>query len=86
MSKKAQTTGVPKRRRRRAQAAADQQSDNLAQGGSDSSFLSRAEREAQLQRRVIRGAIALVAVLALLVAITFAIEQLIVPNQAVAGS
>ncbi len=84
MSKKAQTTGVPKRRRRRAQAAADQQSDKLAQGGSDSSFLSRAEREEQLQRRVIRGAIALVAVLALLVAITFAIEQLIVPNQAVA--
>ena len=85
MSKKAQTTGAPKRRRRRAQAAeAAQRGDNLAPGAADSSYVSRAEKEAQLQRWVIRGAIVLVAILALLVAGAFAIEQLIVPNQPVA--
>ncbi len=85
MSKKAQTTGAPKRRRRRTQAAdAAQGSENIPQGQADSSYVSRAEKEEQLQKWVIRGVIALVAILALLVAITFAIEQLIVPNQAVA--
>ena len=85
MSKKAQTTGAPKRRRRRTEAAdAAGGSENIPQGGSDSSYVSRAEKEEQLQKWVIRGVIAVVAVLALLVAITFAIEQLIAPNQAVA--
>jgi len=85
MSKKAQTTGAPKRRRRRAQAASAADSgQNIAPGTADSSYISRTEREEQLQKWVIRGAIVLVAILALLVAITFAIEQLFVPNQAVA--
>ena len=85
MSKKAQTTGAPKRRRRRAQtASAPDSGQNIAPGTADSSYISRTEREEQLQKWVIRGAIALVAILALLVAITFAIEQLFVPNQAVA--
>ena len=85
MSKKALTTGAPKRRRRRTQAAqAATDGDALPPGQSDASYVSRAEREEQLQKWVIRGVIALVAILALLVAVTFAIEQLIVPNQAVA--
>lgn len=85
MSKKAQTTGAPKRRRRRTQAAeAAQRGESSPQTQADSSYISRAQREEQLQKWVIRGVIALVLVLALLVAITFAIEQLIVPNQAVA--
>lgn len=85
MSKRAQTTGAPRRRRRRAQAAVEAQGgESSTQDRADSSYISRAEKEAQLQKWVIRGVIAIVAVLALLVAVTFAIEQLIVPNQPVA--
>ncbi len=85
MSKKAQTTGAPKRRRRRTQAAAaGQGGEGNRQSPADSSYVSRAEKEEQLQKWVIRGVIALVAVLALLIAIPFAIEQFIVPNQTVA--
>ena len=85
MSKKAQTTGAPKRRRRRTQAADSAQTvESSANPGDDSSYISRAAREEQLQRWAIRAVIAVAAVLALLVAITFAVEQLIVPNQAVA--
>lgn len=85
MSKKAQTTGAPRRRRRRIQAAEAARADeSAAQSGSDSAYVSRAEREERLQKWVIRGVIAVAALLALIVAATFAIEQLIVPNQAVA--
>ncbi|MCY3976720.1 MAG: peptidylprolyl isomerase [Chloroflexi bacterium] len=85
MSKKAQTTGAPKRRRRRTVAAeATQGGENIQLGGSDSAYVSRAEREEQLQKWVIRGVIAAAVVLVLLVAVTFAIERLIIPNQAVA--
>ncbi len=85
MSKRAQTTGAPKRRRRRTVAAeATQGGENIQLGGSDSAYVSRAEREEQLQKWVIRGVIAAAVVLVLLVAVTFAIEQLIIPNQAVA--
>ena len=85
MSKKAQTTGAPRRRRRRAQAAdAEASAAKTSTPGTadDSSYVSRAEREEQLQKWVIRGAIVVVGHrLALLVAGAFAIEQLIVPNQ-----
>ena len=85
MSKKAQTTGAPKRRRRRTQGAeAALGREGAARAEADASYVSRAEREERLQRWVIRGVIAVAAVLALVVAITFANEQLIVPNQAVA--
>ncbi len=85
MSKKAQTTGAPRRRRRRRQASdAAPGSENIPLNQTDASYVSRAEREAQLQKWVLRGVIAVAAVLALIVAVTFAIEQLIVPNQAVA--
>ncbi len=85
MSKKALTTGAPKRRRRRTQAAdAQGGGENIAPGNTDSSYRSRAEQEARMQKWAIRGAVAIAGVLALLVAITFAVEQLIVPNQAVA--
>ena len=85
MSKKAQTTGVPKRRRRRRQEAdAAPGSENITRDQTDASYVSRAEKEAQLQKWVIRGVIAVAAILALIVASTFAIEQFIVPNQSVA--
>lgn len=85
MSKKAQTTGLPKRRRRRTQAAESTQGGgNIPQAGSDSSYISRADKEEQLQKWVIRAVIAAAAILALFVAATFALEQLFIPNQAVA--
>ena len=84
MSKKAQTTGAPKRRRRRASAAQAPGSESGAPAGTDAAYRSRAEREERLQKWVIRGVIAVAGLLALVVAITFAIEQYVVPNQAVA--
>ena len=71
MSKRAQTTGAPKRRRRRRQEAAAE-GETTAQARADSSFTSRAEREEQLQKWVIRGVAAVVGILLLLVAIAFA--------------
>lgn len=84
MSKKSQTTGVPKRRRRRTQATAAEGAQNITKGADESSYKSRAEREEELQKWVIRGVVAVVGLLILLVAIAFAFEQLIIPNQVVA--
>ncbi len=84
MSKRAQTTGAPKRRRRRRQAAIAEGGENIAQAEAESTYTSRAEREEQLQKWVIRGVAAVVGILLLLVAIAFAFEELIIPNQMVA--
>lgn len=80
MSKRAQTTGAPKRRRRRQTTA--EGSPATDQQGTE--YKSRAEREALLQRRVIRGSIIAAIALALLVAGALVVEQLIIPNQTVA--
>ena len=85
MSKKSQTTGLPKRRRRRTQAVPAEGAENITQGADESSYKSRAEREEELQKWVIRGVVAVVGILILLVAIAFAFEQLIIPNQVVAS-
>ncbi len=79
MSKRAQTTGVPKRRRRR-QSTADG-SPATEQGAE---YRSRAEQEALLQRRVIRGSLIAGIALALLIVGALVIEQVIIPNQTVA--
>ncbi|MCY4073523.1 MAG: peptidylprolyl isomerase [Chloroflexi bacterium] len=83
MSKKTQTTGVPKRRRRRAAPTAAIDSD-AAQNQADSDYKSRAEREARMQVLVIRAVAGIVAILAVVVAIAFAVEQLFIPNQVLA--
>ncbi|MXX52188.1 MAG: hypothetical protein F4Y30_15185 [Chloroflexi bacterium] len=80
MSKRAQTTGAPKRRRRR-QSTADGSPASIQQGAE---YRSRAEQEAILQRRVIRGSIIAAIALALLVVGAFVVEQLIIPSQTVA--
>ena len=80
MSKKSQTTGLPKRRRRRGGAAAA-----LAAANQDAEFQSRAEREERLQKLAIRGVIGVSALLVIAIAIAFAVEQLIMPRQAVAS-
>lgn len=85
MSKKSQTTGLPKRRRRRAQASqAPAGGENVKPGQSESTYKSRAEREAQLQKWAVRGIAAIVLILIALVAVTFAVEQLIVPGRVLA--
>lgn len=83
MSKKTQTTGLPKRRRRRAAPTAAIDSD-APQNQADSDYKSRAEREARLQRLAIRVVVGIVAILAVVVAIAFAVEQLFIPNQVLA--
>ena len=82
MSKRTQTTGAPKRRRRQAAAAID--GEKAAQGAGDTDFTSRAEREERLQSLAIRVIGAIILVLVLVVGIAFAVEQLLIPNQAVA--
>ncbi len=86
MSKRSQTTGIPRRRRRRA-ADADGAAahGNTPPGESETSYKSRSEREAELQRWAIRGVIAVALALALLVAAAFAMEQFIIPSQSVAS-
>ena len=85
MSKKNQTTGLPKRRKRRTQASQTPAGvENVKPGQSESSYKSRAEKEAQLQKWVVRGVAAIVLALIALVAITFAVERLIAPGQVLA--
>ena len=79
MSKRTQTTGLPKRRRRRARAAAD-----VVSNQGDAEYQSRAEREERLQKWAIRGVVGVGALLVIAIAVAFAIEQLIMPNQSVA--
>ncbi|MYD08492.1 MAG: hypothetical protein F4X02_00480, partial [Chloroflexi bacterium] len=76
---------MPSRRRRRARAVPADSAENIAPGADEASFKSRAEREEELQKWVVRGIIAVVGVLILLVAIAFAFEQLYIPNQVVAS-
>ncbi|MDE2818105.1 MAG: peptidylprolyl isomerase [Chloroflexota bacterium] len=83
MSKKTQTTGVPKRRRRRAASTAAIDGD-AAQNRADPDYKSRAEREERMQRLAIRAVAGIVAILAVVVAIAFAVEQLFIPNQVLA--
>lgn len=84
MSKKSQTTGLPKRRRRRGAAGQRPAGGDNIKSGQDESYKSRAEREARLQKWVVRGAAALTLVLLVLVAGAFAIEQVIAPSQTLA--
>ena len=84
MSKRAQTTGAPRRRRRRKQTETGDSAENITRSQAEASYKSRAEREEQLQKWVIRGVIAVVGILVLLVAIAFAFEQVIIPSQLVA--
>ncbi len=84
MAKKSQTTGLPKRRRRRGSAGQGPAGGENVKSGQDESYKSRAEREAQLQKWVVRGVAALVLVLLVLVAGAFAIEQVIAPGQTLA--
>lgn len=82
MSKRSQTTGVPKSTPKKPQSAGNEVSNK---GSVTPEYRSKAEREAEIQRRILIGAgIILVAVVVIIVA-AFVSEQFIVPNQAVAS-
>lgn len=76
MSKRRQTTGLPKDKQKPA-AAADPQKDARE-------HKSRAEREAQIQRWVVIGTVVTVAVVAVILVAALVIELVVTPNQVVA--
>jgi parvulin-like peptidyl-prolyl isomerase len=86
MSKRSQTTGLPKENLKKAASA-----ENAVEGaGKDKSklkheFHSRHEREAEIQRWVVLGTGIAVAVVVVILAIAFVIDQVITPNQVVAS-
>lgn len=81
MSKRSQTTGLPKSKQRPT-ATADAKKDAKRKEGRE--HKSRAEREAQLQRWVVIGTVATVAVVAIILAAAVIIELIVTPNQVVA--
>lgn len=83
MSKKTQTTGQPKQRK--SVTTTSSASSASSRGGSPQrEFRSRAEREAEIQSLVIRITAIVGGVLLALFLIALLIDQVIVPNQAVA--
>src|SRR5262245_17903406 len=77
MAKRSQTTGLPKARK--TDPAPDANVKTPRQ------FRSRAEREAQLQRRIILGTVIAVALIVLVVVGAFILDQVILPGQVVAS-
>jgi parvulin-like peptidyl-prolyl isomerase len=77
MAKRSQTTGLPKVKR--TEPTPD------SKGKMPREFRSRAEREAQLQRRIIVGTTIAVVLIVLVVAAAFVIDQVILPGQVVAA-
>ena len=84
MSKKSQTTGQPKRRKRRNPGASADGAEIIEQSQPTANFRSRAERETEIQQKVIRGVGITVGILIVILIAAFIVEQLVIPNQAVA--
>jgi len=78
MSKRSQTTGLPKSKQKPV-AAANAKAKKEAR-----EHKSRAEREAQIQRWVVIGTIVTVAVVAVILVAAVVIELIVTPNQVVA--
>lgn len=79
MVKKSQTTGLPKTKRK-----AD--APENAPKGKSPDYRSRAEREAEIQRRIVMGAIIVTTIIVALIAFAFIIDRVIIPSQAVASA
>ena len=82
MSKRSQTTGQPKRRRRRSGASDANTPEVTQRKGGD--YRKRAEREAELQKYLIRGSIIVGVIILALIVIAFVFDQVIVPGRVVA--
>ncbi|MBC6937734.1 MAG: hypothetical protein DWB42_18165 [Chloroflexi bacterium] len=95
MSKRSQTTGLPKTASRKAVPAAGGEaaakkaagaSGKEKKGGLDrGEYKSRAEREAQLQRRVMIGTGITAGAIVLILLVAIVLDQIIRPNQVVAA-
>lgn len=81
MSKKSQTTGQPRRRRRSGDAPEMGEVQNKPQN----TYKRRAEREAEIQKYIVWGTTITVGVIIAVIAIALLIDQIIIPNQAVAN-
>lgn len=84
MSKRRQTTGQPKIVSTRIIDSAKSGAAAPGKGTTSTEFHSHQEREQQLQRRIITGTLIALGVLAVVLALTFLIDQVIRPSQAVA--
>jgi parvulin-like peptidyl-prolyl isomerase len=86
MSKREQTTGIPKENpQRRADTPPSEPGKKPPRPLSKrQEYRSRAEREAEIQRYVILGTSIAVAVVAIILVIALVVDQIIIPNQVVA--
>ena len=85
MSKRSQTTALPKETPKTAPVEGGESSGKQATPKLRQEYRSRAEREHEIQRWVIIGTIAAIAVVVLLLVFTIVNEQIITPNQVVAS-
>lgn len=83
MSKRSQTTALPKGTKNVPQPETPESSGK--QPKLQREYHSRAEREQQIQRWIIRGTLIAVGLVLLLLAITVIIDQFVTPNQVVAS-
>ncbi|NWG15948.1 MAG: peptidylprolyl isomerase [Chloroflexi bacterium] len=95
MSKRSQTTGLPKTTPKKISPAAGAEAANKKAAGATEKekkdgldrgeYKSRAEREAQLQRRVVLGTGITVGAIVVVLLVAFILDQVIRPNQVVAA-
>jgi hypothetical protein len=77
MTKKARTTGVPRQKKLPVEVAAEK-------GIEKKTYETQAEREARIQRWLVRITLVALTVVIVLVGATLLVDQVIIPNQAVA--
>jgi hypothetical protein len=86
MSKREQTTGLAKENpKKSSEPASDEPVRKKPRPSKREEYRSRAEREAQIQRRVILGTGAAVALIVIILAAALIVDQVVVPNQVVAS-
>ena len=84
MAKRRQTTGVPSRKRRDQRAEVETSTGRFGLSKPLSEYKTRAEREAEIQRRVILGVGLALAIVVVLVAVALIYENVISPSRTVA--
>jgi parvulin-like peptidyl-prolyl isomerase len=85
MSKKRQTTGLPKRSKRQAPGETLDGTENVEQQEGMSGYRSRAEQEEEVQSLVVRGVMITIGILIAVLVVAFTIDQVVIPNQVVAS-
>ncbi len=90
MTKRSQTTGLPKETPKKPSPAGKQNAvkttaEHRPAGGLTREYRSRLEREQQVQRWIVRGTLITAAVIAVILIIAVVLDQVIRPNQVVAS-